>query len=89
MKRLSELLRAAVLILGFCLCSDLDGTEQQLSHPEAAKEQSPSALVSDPALKAVLEQIEAKRIPVFRSSERAVKALSAMDRYRLKISSMD
>jgi len=33
-----------------------------------------------------IEQIEAGRIPVFRSSERAVKALSAMNRYRLKIS---
>ena len=31
-----------------------------------------------------IEQIEASRIPVFRSSERAVKALSAMNRYRLK-----
>lgn len=33
-----------------------------------------------------IEQIEASRIPVFRSSERAVKALSAMNRYRLNIS---
>ncbi|MFO7665649.1 MAG: CoA-binding protein [Desulfobacterales bacterium] len=31
---------------------------------------------------ALIGQIEAERIPVFRSSERAVRALSAMDRYR-------
>jgi len=34
----------------------------------------------------LIEQLEAGRIPVFRSSERAVKAFSAMNRYRLKIS---
>ncbi len=32
----------------------------------------------------LIEQIEAGRIPVFRSSERAVKAFSAMNRYREK-----
>jgi len=37
----------------------------------------------------LIEQIESRRIPVFRSSDRAVKALSAMNRYRLKISPMD
>lgn len=35
---------------------------------------------------ALIEQIEAVRIPVFQSSERAVRALSAMNRYREKIS---
>jgi acetyltransferase len=32
----------------------------------------------------LIEEIEANRIPVFRSSERAVKALAAMNQYRLK-----
>jgi acyl-CoA synthetase (NDP forming) len=34
----------------------------------------------------LIGQIEAERVPVFRSSERAVRALSAMNRYRENIS---